>query len=49
MFEALDEDRIGQIWRPFEITSNNYFNKLTPMMDNREEVYDISGERFPRY
>lgn len=49
LFEVTDENSLETIFKPFYITNDNFYNKLSPMMDNREEVYDISGERIPRY
>jgi len=49
LFEVLDENRMESVLSPFIIQNSNFYNKLTPMIDNREEIYDVSGERLPRY
>jgi len=46
-WEVLDWKK--DIFRPFILNNTNYYNWLTPNIDNKEEIYDISGERFPRY
>jgi len=47
-FEEIGWDH-AQIYRPFIFNNTKFYNKVTPNMDNKEEIYDISGERPPRY
>jgi len=46
-FEVLNWKK--DLFRPFIINATNFYNNVTPGIDNRQEIYDISGERFPRY
>ena len=48
-WEILDEDRLETVFRPWLLYGDKFYNKITPNMDNEEEIYDISGRRFPRY
>ena len=49
VWEILDKNREEVIFRPWSINNTNFYNKITPMMDNLKEIYDISGIRIPRY
>ena len=40
---------MSHIFRPWQIRAKNFYNKITPLMDKTEEIYDISGQRLPRY
>jgi len=46
-FEVLNWKK--DLFRPFIINATNFYNNVTPGIDNRQEIYDISGERYPRY
>jgi hypothetical protein len=46
-FEVLNWKK--DLFRPFIINATNFYNNVTPNIDNRQEIYDISGERYPRY
>jgi hypothetical protein len=46
-FEVLNWKK--DLFRPFIINNTQFYNNVTPNIDNKQEVYDISGERFPRY
>jgi len=47
VFEVLNWKK--DLFRPFIFNASNFYNNVTPGIDNRQEIYDISGERYPRY